>query len=95
MDIPKQDICNAILNKNRVEFIYHDKLRIGEPQCYGINRKGREAIRVYLIRGEDHPERLFLLSEVSSFRILNEHFTKPGPNYNKEDKDMKVIFCQL
>ena len=92
---PRPEICEAIRNKNRIQFIYNEKLRIGEPQCYGINLKGSEAIRVFLIKGENKPERLFLMENVSSLKVLGQHFYKPGPNYRKDDKDMKVIFCQL
>lgn len=75
--------------------MYNTKLRVGEPQCYGVNLKGNEAVRVCLVNGEVHPERLFLTEGIRSLKVLDEHFNKPGPNYKIDDKDMKVIFCQL
>jgi hypothetical protein len=91
-----EQICSAIANKHRVQFEYHDKLRMGEPQACGVNSKGNEVARFYLLHGGSRPEQLFLLSEIKSFRILDEHFSKPGPNYSKDDKAMDVqIYCQL
>ena len=75
--------------------MYHNKSRKGNPQCYGINKKGKEALRVHLIEGGSRPEQMFLLDDADSFMVLNEHFVNPGPNYHKGDKDMVQIFCEL
>jgi len=88
-------ICLAIKNKQRISFQYHGKARKGEPQCCGITTKGREAVRVYLIQGGSGPEQLFSLVDIESFTLLNEFFTKPGPNYKRDDSAMREIFCQL
>lgn len=92
---PRQDICDAIKNKHRIEFIYHNEVRVGNPQCYGINRTGKEAIRIHLVKGGSRPEQMFLLGKMISLKILEERFHAPGPNYRKGDVDMKVIFCEL
>jgi hypothetical protein len=44
---------------------------------------------------EANPEQLFKLDKIKSFQLLDEYFTKPGPNYKKDDSAMKVIYCQL
>lgn len=75
--------------------MYNDKLRIGEPQCCGVSTAGKEVARLHLLQGGSRPEQLFELAKMSSLILLNEHFTKPGPNYSKDDKAMKEIFCQL
>jgi hypothetical protein len=91
-----EQICFAIKNKNRVQFDYHSKLRIGEPQACGLNKKGNEVARFHLLQGGSRPEQLFTVAEIKSFKILNEHFTKPGPNYSKNDSAMDAeIYCQL
>jgi len=51
-------LCDAIRGKKRISFNYHDKERIGEPQCCGITTAGKEAVRVHLIKGGDKPEQL-------------------------------------
>lgn len=88
-------ICTAIRNKLRVRFEYNDIVRIAEPQCCGISTAGKEVARFFLIRGGKRPEQLFELSKIKALTLLDEHFTKPGPNYQKNDSAMKVIFCQL
>jgi hypothetical protein len=93
----KDIICNAIKNKQRIQFEYNDKLRVGEPQCCGISTAGNEVCRIYLLQGGSKPEQLFELEKIKSLQLLNEYFTKPGPNYKKDDLAMKPgsIFCQL
>jgi hypothetical protein len=90
-----QLLCDAIRNKKRVSFIYHEKERIGEPQCCGISTADHEAVRMYLIKGGSRPEQLFNVSQIKSLEILQEHFSKPGPNYKKNDSAMKEVYCQL
>jgi hypothetical protein len=92
---PRPEICKAIENRNRIEFIYHEKLRVGEPQCYGISLTGKPALRVHLIKGGSRPEQMFTLDKMSSIKILKEHFDNPGPNYKKGDTAMSIIFCEL
>ena len=88
-------ICSAIENKQRIEFDYNDKRRVGEPQCCGVSEAGNEVVRVHLIQGGSRPEQLFVVSKLRSLKILNEHFQSPGPNYKKNDSAMVEIFCQL
>jgi hypothetical protein len=90
-------ICEAIKNKQRIQFEYHGKIRIAEPQCCGISTAGKEVFRAYLLHGGSRPEQLFELGKVKSLRLLDQYFAKPGPNYKKDDSAMKPgsIFCQL
>jgi hypothetical protein len=88
-------LSNAITNRNRVCFIYHDKESIGVPQCCGISTKGKEVVRIHLIKGGQRPEQLFDVAQINSLQVLNEYFSKPGPNYKRNDSAMKEIFCQL
>lgn len=90
-----QLIVKAIQNKQRLRFTYNDKIRIAEPQCYGIGTKGTELLRIHQIQGGTEPEPLFDVSKMKDLVLLEEHFTKPGPNYKKNDSAMKTIFCQL
>jgi hypothetical protein len=91
-----EQICSALVNKNRVQFEYHGKIRIGEPQACGRNKKGNEVARFHLIEGGSRPEQLFTVSEMKSLKILAEHFSRPGPNYSKNDSAMDAeIYCQL
>ena len=92
---PNPLIVQAIQEKRRLRFSYHGKPRLAEPQCYGIGHKGTELIRVHQIQGGSQREPLFNMAEVSDLVLLDEFFTRPGPNYKRNDSAMATIFCQL
>jgi hypothetical protein len=46
-----QEIIEAIENKNLVEFNYDGELRVIEPHCYGLSKKGIEVLRAYQVDG--------------------------------------------
>ena len=86
----------AIQNKRKLRFNYHGKTRLVEPQCYGIGHKGTELLRVHQTeRRDSQREPLFNVAEMSDVELLDDVFTKPGPNYKKNDSAMKIIYCQL
>lgn len=70
-------------------------MRIVEPQCYAIGTKGTGLLRVHQIRGGTQREPLFDVAKMKDLVVLDEFFTRPGPNYRKNDSPMDVIFCQL
>jgi hypothetical protein len=88
-------LCNAIKNKQRVKFNYSGKERIGEPQCCGVSKTGKEIVRIHLIKGGTRPEQLFEIAQIQSLELVDHYFSKPGPNYKRNDSAMKEIFCQL
>jgi hypothetical protein len=88
-------ICAAIRNRQKMRFKYHGKTRIVEPQCYGITVAGKEAIRCHMIEGGGMEEQLFEVTKIKNLELLDEYFTKAGPNYKKNDSAFKVIFCEL
>jgi hypothetical protein len=90
-----QVIIQSILEKRRLRFTYNGKTRLVEPQCYGIGAKGTELLRVHQILGGSQREPLFDVSKMTNMVLLDEVFTKPGPNYKRNDSAMKTIFCQL
>jgi hypothetical protein len=87
--------CEAIESRRQVAFVYHEKERTGEPQSCGISTADKEVVRVYLTKGGSRPEQLFEVAQVKSLELKNEHFSKPGPNYKRDDSAMKTIYCQL
>jgi O-acetyl-ADP-ribose deacetylase (regulator of RNase III) len=88
-------ICDAITKKRQIQFVYNEKLRVVQPQCCGISTAGKIVLRAHLIKGGNRPEQLFELSKIKLLILLDEHFTEPGPNYNRNDSAMTDIFCQL
>jgi hypothetical protein len=90
-----QLIADAIRQKRRLRFTYNGRVRLAEPQCYGMGTRGTELLRIHQIEGGSQPEPLFDVAKMRDLVALDEHFTKPGPNYKKNDSAMVTIFCQL
>lgn len=88
-------LVSAITNKQRLRFLYDEKSRLVEPQCYGIGTRGTELLRAHQLRGGAQREPLFDVSKIVDLELLNETFDRPGPNYKKNDSAMKTIFAQL
>ena len=78
-----RSICDAIREMRRLTFTYNGRSRLAEPQCYGIGHKGTELLRVHQLQGGTEPEPLFDVSKIATLVVLNDVFTKPGPNYKR------------
>jgi predicted DNA-binding transcriptional regulator YafY len=87
-------LVDAITGRRRISFVYNEKRRIVEPQCYGIGSKGTELLRAHQLEGGTEREPLFDVSKIQEFETLDT-FSKPGPNYKRNDSAMKIIFAQL
>ena len=90
-----QSLVQAIREKRRLSFIYNGKVRIAEPQCYGIGTKGTHLLRAHQIQGGSQREPLFDVTKMKNLVLLNDYFLRPGPNYKINDSAMTTIFCQL
>ena len=88
-------LVDAIVQRRRLAFTYHGKPRLAEPQCYGIGHRGTELLRVHQLRGGTQREPLFDVAKIENLFVLDETFTRPGPNYTKNDSAMKTIYAQL
>jgi predicted DNA-binding transcriptional regulator YafY len=88
-------IARSVLEKRRLRFSYHGRTRLVEPQCYGIGAKGTELLRAHQIEGGAQREPLFDVAKMQDLVLLDEVFTRAGPNYTRNDSAMKLIFCQL
>jgi hypothetical protein len=85
----------AITQKRRLRFLYNGKVRLVEPQSYGIGTKGTELLRAHQLQGGQQREPLFDVSKIADLAVLSEVFDHPGPNYKRGDSAMKTIFAQL
>jgi hypothetical protein len=90
-----QLILESIRTRRRLRFLYNGRVRIVEPQCHGMGTKGTELLRVHQLQGGEQREPLFDVSKVEDLVMLDETFTKPGPNYKRDDSAMKTIFAQM
>ncbi|HZY79132.1 MAG TPA: hypothetical protein VFE50_06405 [Cyclobacteriaceae bacterium] len=88
-------ICEAISKMQRLGFVYNGKPRVAEPQFYGIGNKGHEQVRVYQVNIKPHQEKLLDVAKIQRLELLQESFTKAGPNYNPNDSAFRVEICKL
>ena len=90
-----QVLVTAIEKRLRLRFRYNGRVRLVEPQCYGIGTKGTELLRAHQLQGGQEREPLFDVSKIADLKALTEVFDRPGPNYKRNDSAMKTIFAQL
>jgi hypothetical protein len=90
-----QVIVDSINSKRRLSFTYNGRRRLVEPQCYGIGSTGTELLRAHQIEGGPEREPLFDVSKMRDLVATDQHFSKPGPNYKKDDSAMRIIFAEL
>lgn len=92
-------ICRAIAEKRLIEFNYDGGNRVVEPHCAGTTTAGNPGLRGYQVGGYSSSGKMgwkmFDMSKAGSVNISNSHFGGPRPDYNRNDKGMSSIKCQL
>lgn len=92
-------IIAAIKGKLLLRFYYDGGYRTVEPHCYALTTKSNEGLRAYQVSGHSSSGNLgwkmFDLSKAINLESLDEKFTSHRPGYNRNDKGMSVIYCEL
>jgi predicted DNA-binding transcriptional regulator YafY len=102
-------LCKAIKEKKVIKFYYDDKYssfkdwRIVEPYLIGNHKSTGNSTLVgwFLSTTEqsqnDHPEDWgnYLIDRIKNLQILDKTFLGTRPNYNPNDKRMKIIHCSI
>jgi len=88
-------IAASIAAERRLSFTYNGRMRLVEPQCLGLGARGNELLRGHQLSGGTEAEPLFMVAKMSDIVVLDDHFSRPGPNYKKGDSAMKTIFAEL
>jgi len=94
------DICNAIKNREIIQFYYDGGIRIVEPFCCGVNKKGNLVLRGYQIGGYSSSGnpigwKLFKVDEMYNVSTTGLKFDGLRPGYNPNDKGMVKIICNI
>lgn len=93
------EICNAIRNKNLIEFYYNGGNRIVEPHCHGITTAGNEGLRAFQVSGYSSSRKMgwkmFDIGKASDLSILDETFDNARYGYKRGDRGMSEIYCEL
>lgn len=94
------DICDAIKNRQVIQFYYDGGTRIVEPFCFGENSKGNLVLRGFQIggyssSGQSEAWKLFKVSDMSNISLEGHNFNQIRPFYNPNDKGMIRIICNV
>lgn len=95
-----QKICQAIRERQILEFTYDGLLRQVEPHCHGRSQQNKESLRAYQVGGASQSGRiphwrLFTVSKANGLTLSNERFSGTRSGYNPNDKGMISICCNL
>lgn len=88
-------ILEAIRLRRRLSFVYNGRLRLVEPQCYGIGTKGTRLLRAHQLQGGAQREPLFDVAKMVDLSMLATTFDGPGPNYSPNDSAMATVLAEL
>ena len=88
-------LVESIRHKRRLRLTYNGRERLVEPQCYGLGHRGTALLRVHQLQGGSEREPLLDVAKIADLVPLDEHFSRPGPTYKRDDSAMKTIFAQL
>ena len=95
-------ICQAIKEQMLLQFFYDGETRVVEPHQLAYNEKNNLALSAYWVRGYSESKKTsnrwrdYLLDQISSVVILNEHFDGPRRGYKRTpNKQYHSAVCQL
>ena len=93
-------IIDAIKNRRVIQFTYGERVRIVEPQTYGISTAGHPVLRGYQVTGGSRSRqssglRLYELAKMFAVRPAGENFRQARPAHNPEDSAMSKVVVSL
>lgn len=95
------DICKAIQERKLVNFLYEGLERVVMPAAHGSHAStGNLSLRGYQTDGRSSSGNLpgwkmFTVSKISNFRILDDKFAENPPEYKRGDSDISPLHCEL
>jgi len=94
----KNEIINAINNKQSLKFDYDELERIVEPHTFGCNTKGNDVLRAFQFGGQSYSSlnffKLYSISKIKNIEVFEE-FSEPRDGYKKGDSAMVTIYAEL
>ena len=93
-------ICDAIQRRAVIQFYYDGGTREVEPHCHGTSTAGNEPLRGYQTAGYSKSGnsvgwKLFDVSQMRNIERTGEIFAHNQPQYNPNDRGMKVVHCHV
>ena len=96
----QDEICNAIANRNLIEFSYKEHYRLVEPYTLGVNTRGATVLSAFQVGGQSSTRPIpcwgqFNIEEIKELKITTQKFTGNNIEYRRDDSRMTHIYCQL
>lgn len=93
-------ICDAIRNKQVLEFSYNGHFRKVESHTLGVSKRGNDLLAAYQVSGGSKEGKVpdwkqFNLDKIKGLNVLDETFINPRSGYVKGDSRMTKIYCEL
>ncbi len=91
----------AIAGRRLVSFWYDPGVRVVEPHALGYGSDGQVLLRAFQVAGasaSDHPVhwKLFRLDRIRDAKLNGRVFSKPRPEYQRDDRVMtRGIIAQI
>lgn len=84
-------ICNAIQNRESIEFTYEGSKHEVEPYCHGTSLAGLPVLRAWA----NGAWKLFEISKISNVKIIAKLQGPFRPGYNQFDSKISSIHCRV
>ncbi len=93
-------ICQAIKEMKLLTFTYNRLLRTVEPHAYGISTMDEYLLRCYQVSddsvaGTAPGWQAILTTTITDLSLSSDSFSSPRNGYEKGDKSLSIILCQL
>lgn len=95
----RAEICEAIRERELLEFDYDGRHRVVAPYCHGSNAKG-EVLRAIQVEGDSRSRgmgfgKLWSVDKIQNLRRTGVAFIPNDPHYNPNDSAMVAVHCYV
>lgn len=96
----RSTVLEALRKRLLLQFRYKEHLRIVAPYCFGVSTRDQDVLRAVQVGGASSSNgmgfgKLWLISEMTDLRALEEAFEPDDPHYNPNDSAMKHIYGRI
>lgn len=93
-------IAAAIEHRRRLTLVYNGGPRVLEPHTLGADASGAMLVCGYQVRGSSRSGqgagwKTLALARIGEIAALDEHFSRPRPEYKRDDPGFARIDAQL
>lgn len=84
-------VCDAIQNRESIQFFYEGSTHVVEPYCHGISLAGLPVLRAWTPTGW----KIFEMSKMSAVKATGKLTGPHRPGYQQYDSKISSIHCRV